>query len=914
MIPWLTLTSGKTIPLAVKKKQHCTFEPLPPDPETNCHIWKDGDRYGFQGPSCTTLPRNYSIKGNSLMIKLTQLVKLHKGEFGNYSHLLSLSISTNSELHYIYPGAFAGLENLTTLVITNNLQLMYLDKDVFTGLKNLQVLTLVKNSFNSIYCMSQAARSEILPHLLYLDLSENSFGQISYNDTLHLSGTSIETLKLSYCGLDTIDSNALEIISNLSSIWLDNNNMKTETVQSLILSLAKSSPKFYEVHIGSNYFSDPNIILNTIASTNISIVDISNSHIFTLIPEYIPTSPSIRFLDFSGTLASSFEMDYFTTKKLPNVEFLYLAHNRLLDRHFAINLPKLKVLDLSDNCNLHACTSLIVDGSFMLNESTNLEVLNLNSNSIYSVTIPLLKGLFSLRELRLSNASLQHIEIGAFSDLHNLEILDLSNNILTRNSEINNMTFKGLSKLANLYLDQAGLTCLEDSNTFQHTPLLRLLSLKQNTFLELHPTLLTPLKELNFLDLSQNSFQNWDRRIFQGNPNLQQVDLSYNQISAFSAAMLEDLSGLSSLDLAENSLSCECSDVSILFPYLNSTADKNGTGALTKALSTAICFSPERMRFGGFLHYVNGMNSNKECVIYNETVLIIKVVILVTGLFFLVSVPTVYFLRWHIKYWIFLLRQAMTCYIFPKKKHPEPEGKYTYDAFVSYSNEDRGFVVRLVSMLESHSPHFSLCVYERDFNVGGVITDNVVDCLSKSRRTILVLSDSFAKSTWCQWEMNLAQHKRLFFKDDHHGPLIIIKIGEIMEKHMTPTLRYLIKTRIYLQWNSDPIKQKVFWEKLRSALAAPLNDDDGRPSLQHSVITNGDTINNNNITHNTESAGKTAVSSKRSLQLCLNFDAQRLGLQEVENEPAAVSRKFVRRGRQRARACSTNFRRQDDEE
>jgi toll-like receptor 13 len=95
-----------------------------------------------------------------------------------------------------------------------------------------------------------------------------------------------------------------------------------------------------------------------------------------------------------------------------------------------------------------------------------------------------------------------------------------------------------------------------------------------------------------------------------------------------------------------------------------------------------------------------------------------------------------------------------------------------------------------------------------------------------SRRTILVVSDAFARSQWCRWEMQLAEHHRLFLRDENEGgdSLIMIKLGEVTGTHMTPTLKYLLRTRVYLEWDSEPSKQRQFWDKLRTALApAPVS-------------------------------------------------------------------------------------------
>jgi hypothetical protein len=148
-----------------------------------------------------------------------------------------------------------------------------------------------------------------------------------------------------------------------------------------------------------------------------------------------------------------------------------------------------------------------------------------------------------------------------------------------------------------------------------------------------------------------------------------------------------------------------------------------------------------------------------------------------------------------------------------------------YDAFVSYSSEDRNFVIRLVTMLENYSPFIKLCVYERDFEIGSMISESVLESVAKSRKTLLVISDSYAKSQWCRWESQIAEHHRIFFQNENgeyvDDSLILIKLGPVSESHLTPTLKYLLKTRIYLQWSGEEKKQKVFWEKLRAALAPP---------------------------------------------------------------------------------------------
>lgn len=145
------------------------------------------------------------------------------------------------------------------------------------------------------------------------------------------------------------------------------------------------------------------------------------------------------------------------------------------------------------------------------------------------------------------------------------------------------------------------------------------------------------------------------------------------------------------------------------------------------------------------------------------------------------------------------------------------EKTYKYDAFVSYCNDDREFVIDMISHLETQPPYLKLCVYERDFEIGSFISESVISNINESKYVILVISNGFAKSQWCRWETQLAEYHRIFLEDGaSYDPLVLIRIGEIQNKYITTTLKYLLKTKIYHTWNEN--NRDVFWKKLRNVL------------------------------------------------------------------------------------------------
>ena len=89
-----------------------------------------------------------------------------------------------------------------------------------------------------------------------------------------------------------------------------------------------------------------------------------------------------------------------------------------------------------------------------------------------------------------------------------------------------------------------------------------------------------------------------------------------------------------------------------------------------------------------------------------------------------------YRLRWFIRYYFFRkqLKQSGI------REISMETGDFQYDAFISYSTEDQAFVVELVDNLENQSPHYKLCVYERDFTAGTVINECIMQSIAKSRK------------------------------------------------------------------------------------------------------------------------------------------------------------------------------------
>ncbi|KAL4218406.1 hypothetical protein ACF0H5_023142 [Mactra antiquata] len=136
---------------------------------------------------------------------------------------------------------------------------------------------------------------------------------------------------------------------------------------------------------------------------------------------------------------------------------------------------------------------------------------------------------------------------------------------------------------------------------------------------------------------------------------------------------------------------------------------------------------------------------------------------------------------------------------------------YLYDAFVAYSQNDSDWVTgKLLPILETEY-EYKLCIHERDFGVGAYINDNIVQNINNSKRMLLVLSESFVNSGWCNFELKLALGKHI----EEDFPVIVIILQEV--RHMNTSLKILLKMTTYLEWKDGGAEEDLFWNKLKGA-------------------------------------------------------------------------------------------------
>ncbi|XP_069050534.1 toll-like receptor 2 type-2 [Lepisosteus oculatus] len=343
------------------------------------------------------------------------------------------------------------------------------------------------------------------------------------------------------------------------------------------------------------------------------------------------------------------------------------------------------------------------------------------------------------------------------------------------------------------------------------------LDLSHNNIEKIEEQDFTEVKGLRKLYLQFNQISFIDHRAFEDNPELEYLDISNNYLLEGSVLPFKNLVALNYLDISNN-----IGDKIQLGPQVS----------LLKHLQVLKLGNPQIISLGknifqglGSLHLkefhlitgdLDEFTSLEFMVEFFKP--LIEVSIVNASVFY---IP--YNGPWYIKtIWIWIRA----------KKAPDidlGERNLEYHAFLSYSEQDSTWVMNnLLKQLESDDPPYRICIHERDFTPGKAIIANIIDCISKSYKTVFVLSKNFVQSEWCHYEFFLAQH-RVF--EERRDSLILLLLEPIPANSIPDRfckLRKMMNKSTYLEWPPDEACQSMFWKRLK----AVLNLEVKAPSLQ----------------------------------------------------------------------------------
>ena len=350
------------------------------------------------------------------------------------------------------------------------------------------------------------------PTALVLDLDLNAIALLR-NGSLR-DASRLEILSLQNNGLEDMEPGAFQGLQALRVLLLGDNRLSK-----LNEDLLWGVRQLQVLDLHSNHLTAiPDLAvahLHSLTMLNLSTNYITSAHL----GEGFRTTTQLISLDLSANQIPSLETNGFQVmaswdKQVNhhlNLSFCDIRHIHPLALS---HLTNLQALSLAGNSALPQ-ESLVTALSDL--EVSSLEVLNLSNMNVSDIFDFFRRFQHkTLLQLHLSHNNIVTIPQRAFFYLENLQLLDLSFNMI---SNVGDLT--GLSKLTHL-------------------------NLAFNTISSLDITLFDGLQHLHYLDLSHNSLSEITGSPFQNLFDLQHLDLSCNQIESLSIALgLEILDTLS---------------------------------------------------------------------------------------------------------------------------------------------------------------------------------------------------------------------------------------------------------------------------------------------------------------------------------------------------------------------------------
>nr|VVW55099.1 unnamed protein product [Nymphaea colorata] len=374
----------------------------------------------------------------------------------------------------------------------NENELFYIP-EFFQNFTSLRVLKLAYSSIRSF-----PSGILLLPNLKTLDVSNNDDLVVSLPSKAIPSSSNIQYLDLSHAELHG-DLAVLSNLTKLTHLYLPNcaNNGS--------LPFSWASDRLVEVDLSSNNLKGS--IPEGFCSSSLTTLRLESNFLSGTIPSCLFNLPTLEYLHLYGNQLT--EGIPPTIVNLPSLIELQLSSNRLTGSipSSLLNLPSLDTLDLANNR---------FNGSLpnFFNQLPNLTFLQLENNCFSGIIPSSISTLSALMEADLSsNCFNGTVDLSPFLSLHNLELLNLSNN--------------------------KGLTELEPTNSsysFHGSVELSMLDVNLSSCnIDSFPTFLQKLGLLHILDLSNNRVRgkvpSWLWRSF----SLTVLLLNHNKIDGFEA-------------------------------------------------------------------------------------------------------------------------------------------------------------------------------------------------------------------------------------------------------------------------------------------------------------------------------------------------------------------------------------------
>jgi hypothetical protein len=416
----------------------------------------------------------------------------------------------------------------------------------------------------------------------------------------------------------------------------------------------------------------------------------------------------------------------------------------------------------------------------------------------------------SLKNMHLQN-NIWYEWHGPVHGVESIEFLDMtkhfcyniSTEFLKYLTSVKTLKFGDNNLAKSLSLDYKG-------STFRNQASLEKLDLSNNGIESLPKQIFKNASSMTHLLLKRNRLYKWDVKIHHMQ-NLKFLDLSDNRLTSFSSTDMTQMEKLFydsnlTVDLTNNRFSCTCENINALKWFV-------AFGSHFKNFKTYTCLDDA-------LYFQDLQKSlailTEKCKSY-----LMFYVLGCIGCTLFVTISVCYLVyrnRWRIRYIRYMAKKKFQGYHLLQS---HSNGEYEFDVYVSYSVNDLSFVKNeMVSNVEEHS-NIKLAIMHRDMEPSGDHACNIMDFISRSKRTICVVSKNFLESDWQDYELNMARMEGIEARKSLKFVCLIL-MPDVCQSKYPRKVSDFIKKGCYIEYPEHTYGQTVFWESLRKEISKDL--------------------------------------------------------------------------------------------
>ncbi|XP_052076456.1 toll-like receptor 13 [Mytilus californianus] len=344
---------------------------------------------------------------------------------------------------------------------------------------------------------------------------------------------------------------------------------------------------------------------------------------------------------------------------------------------------------------------------------------------------------------------------------------------------------------------------------FGHLDELKYLILQAVGLKELHPNFFRNLTSLEKINLEGNFINSWAPDTFASMRSIKYINLRNNLIHALNKSSLPEniLHQLEKLDLAKNPFTCTC-DLMWFRNWIRTTK-VDLSSAFPRAYT---CNFPAEMRGRLVIKY----NPTQESCEQSDPFIVIAIILSSFAFLVIIVILLAYKGHTYIRNYCYIMRlRRLRKQGYLRLNNSDD---FEFHAFVVYCDADREWVhSEFITRLENES--IKLCVHHREFDPGVPITENIDKYMNKSWKVVIIMSNDFARSDWCQWECDYVQERR---RRQGKDACVLIMLKAIDAYHMTSGIRSLLHTTPYLRYKKG-IGEALFWQAVLNTLRRPLS-------------------------------------------------------------------------------------------